>query len=73
MATFDLTVTAVSAIGEILLADSACGESHAFRETIRLLGFDCAVGVHAPMKVWCLDPQERCEGVDPGPFTFPTS
>ena len=26
--------------GEILLADSAYGESHAFREAVRLLGFD---------------------------------
>ena len=48
--------------GEILLADSAYGESHAFREAVRLLGFDYAVGVHAPMKVWCLDAQEQCEG-----------
>lgn len=48
--------------GEILLADSAYGESHAFRETVRLLGLDYAVGVHAPTKVWCLDAQEQCEG-----------
>jgi SRSO17 transposase len=48
--------------GEILLADSAYGESHAFRETVRILGFDYAVGVHAPMKVWSLDAQEQCEG-----------
>jgi SRSO17 transposase len=48
--------------GEILLADSAYGESHAFRETVRILGFDYAVGVHSPMKVWSLDAQEQCEG-----------
>ena len=48
--------------GEILLADSAYGESHAFREAVRLLGFHYAVGVHAPTKVWSLDAQEQREG-----------
>ena len=48
--------------GETVLADSGYGESHAFRETVRLLGFDYGVGVHAPMKVWCLDSRERRRG-----------
>ena len=48
--------------GEIVLADSAYGESHLFRETVRLLGFDYAVGVHAPTKVWLLDKAGRRRG-----------
>ena len=48
--------------GNIVLADSAYGESHLFRETVRLLGFDYAVGVHAPTKVWVLDKAERRRG-----------
>ena len=48
--------------GEIVLADSAYGESNLFRETVRLLGLDYAVGVHAPTKVWCLDKSERRRG-----------
>ena len=38
--------------GDILLADSAYGDSHSFRETVRLLGLDYAVGIHGPTKVW---------------------
>ena len=48
--------------GNIVLADSAYGESHVFRDTVRLLGFDYAVGVHAPTRVWCLDEKERRRG-----------
>jgi SRSO17 transposase len=48
--------------GEIVLADSAYGESNLFRETVRLHGLDYAVGVHAPTKVWCLDKSERRRG-----------
>ena len=48
--------------GEIVLADSAHGESSLFRETVRLHGLDDAVGVHAPTKVWCLDKSERRRG-----------
>ena len=40
----------------------AYGESHEFRDTVRLLGFDYAVGVHAPTRVWCLDEKERRRG-----------
>jgi SRSO17 transposase len=32
--------------GELILADSAYGDSSEFRDTVRLLGFDYAVGVH---------------------------
>jgi SRSO17 transposase len=65
--------------GEIVLADSAYGESHVFRETVRSLGLDYAVGVHAPTKVWCLDARDRRRGeaigvqalgVDLGPKAF---
>jgi SRSO17 transposase len=48
--------------GEIVLADSAYGDSHAFRETVRVLGLDYAVGIHAPTKVWCLDASGRRRG-----------
>jgi SRSO17 transposase len=48
--------------GNILLADSGYGESHLFRETVRLHGLDYAVGVHAPTKVWALDARERRRG-----------
>jgi len=48
--------------GDILLADSGYGESHLFRETVRLHGLDYAVGVHAPTKVWALDARERRRG-----------
>ena len=37
--------------GEIVLADSAYGESSAFRETVRALGLDYGVGVHSTTKV----------------------
>ena len=48
--------------GEVLLADSAYGESHLFRETVRLLGLDYAVGVHGTTKVWLLDAADRRRG-----------
>jgi SRSO17 transposase len=37
--------------GEIILADSAYGESNDFRGTVRLLGFDYAVGLRSTTKV----------------------
>jgi SRSO17 transposase len=37
--------------GEIVLADSAYGDSSDFRETVRMLGFDYAVGVKPGTKV----------------------
>lgn len=54
--------------GEIVLADSAYGESNLSRETVRLHGLDHAVGVYAPTKVRCLDKSERRRGeAIPGP------
>lgn len=48
--------------GEVLLADSGYGESHLFRETVRLLGLDYAVGIHGPTKVWLLDAAGSLKG-----------
>jgi SRSO17 transposase len=48
--------------GEVLLADSAYGDSHLFRETVRLHGLDYAVGIDAPTKVWPLDAAGRRHG-----------
>jgi SRSO17 transposase len=45
--------------GEILLADAAYGRSVEFRDTVRLLGFDYAVGVDATTKVVVLGPGGR--------------
>jgi SRSO17 transposase len=39
----------------VLLADSGYGDSSKFREDVRMLGLDYAVGVHAPTKVWRAD------------------
>lgn len=46
----------------VLLADSAYGDSSKFREEVRSLGFDYAVGVHAPTKVWRVDGLDRRRG-----------
>ncbi len=48
--------------GDIVLADSAYGDSNDFRETVRMFGLDYAVGIHAPTKVWCLDSAGRRRG-----------
>jgi SRSO17 transposase len=45
--------------GEIILADSAYGESSEFRETVRLLGFDFAVGIRSGTKVRRLGAKAR--------------
>jgi SRSO17 transposase len=45
--------------GEIVLADAAYGRSAKFRDTVRLLGFDYAVGVDATTKVVALGPGGR--------------
>jgi hypothetical protein len=37
--------------GNIVLADSAYGESIQFRETVRMLGFDYGVGIRSPTKL----------------------
>lgn len=44
--------------GEIILADAAYGEASEFRNTVRLLGFDFAVGVQSTLRVVRLDTQD---------------
>ena len=46
----------------VLLADSGYGDSSAFREGVRRLGLDYAVGIHGPTKVWRLDKILRRSG-----------
>jgi SRSO17 transposase len=46
----------------VVLADSAYGDSSAFRDGMRGLGLDYAVGVHGPTKVWRLDKLARRRG-----------
>ena len=60
----DLIVRAIDdkVPGDILLADSAYGDSYEFREAVQVLGFDYAVGIHATTSMWRLDGQERCRG-----------
>jgi SRSO17 transposase len=48
--------------GDILLADSAYGDSYEFREAVKVLGFDYAVGIHATTSMWRLDGQKRSRG-----------
>lgn len=48
--------------GSIVLADSAYGDAHHFRETIRLLGLDYAVGIHGPTNVWPVSQRQRRAG-----------
>lgn len=45
--------------GEIILADSAYGDASIFRNTVRALGFDFAVGVHSDLLVVRLDKRDR--------------
>lgn len=45
--------------GEIILADAAYGESSKFRNTVRTLGLDFAVGVQSTLRVVRLDSHER--------------
>jgi len=45
--------------GDIMLADSAYGESSQFRKSMRLYGFDYAVGVRCLTKVFPIDSQGR--------------
>jgi len=45
--------------GNILLADSGYGDSHEFRETVRGLSFDYALGIHATTTMWRLDARDR--------------
>lgn len=48
--------------GDIALADAAYGNSAEFRNRLRALGFDYAVGVKPDMTVWCLDAADRRHG-----------
>ena len=48
--------------GEIILADAAYGDSTEFRDTVRLLGFDFAVGIQSSLGVVELDAQGRVRG-----------
>jgi SRSO17 transposase len=45
--------------GEIVLADAAYGRSAKFRDTVRVLGFDYAVGVDSTTKIVALGPGGR--------------
>lgn len=46
----------------VLLADSAYGDSSEFREEVRFLGLNYAVGIHSPTKIWCVDTLDRRYG-----------
>jgi len=48
--------------GDTVLADSGYGDSYEFREAVRNLGFDYAVGIHGPTTLWRLDRLERRRG-----------
>jgi SRSO17 transposase len=48
--------------GDVLLADGGYGDSHDFREGVRILGFDYALGIHATTTLWRLDSLERRRG-----------
>jgi SRSO17 transposase len=48
--------------GDIVLSDSAYGDSYEFREAVRVLGFDYALGIHATTAMWRLDGREHCRG-----------
>jgi SRSO17 transposase len=45
--------------GEIMLADAAYGDSSEFRNGVRKLGFDFAVGIQSSMRVVRLDSRDR--------------
>lgn len=48
--------------GEIILADSAYGTSAEFRNAVRVMGFDFAVGVQSQTKVVQVDANDRARG-----------
>jgi SRSO17 transposase len=48
--------------GDIVLADCAYGDSCDFRNAVRLIGFDFAVGIEAKTRVLCLDANDEPEG-----------
>jgi SRSO17 transposase len=48
--------------GDILLADAWYGRSHEFRDSVRILGFDYALGIQPSQTMWRLDRLERRMG-----------
>ena len=46
----------------VVLADSGYGNSSAFREELRYLGLDYAVGIEGSTRVWLLDSRNRRKG-----------
>jgi SRSO17 transposase len=48
--------------GQVVLADSAYGDSSEFRAGIRMLGLDYAVGIHRSTKVYAFDEHGQIEG-----------
>jgi SRSO17 transposase len=60
----DLIVRAVEdkVPGDIMLCDSAYGCSNNFRETVRVLGFDYAMGILSTTPLVRLDADEQCRG-----------
>lgn len=48
--------------GEIVLVDSAYGDSSDFRNGVRVFGLDYGVAIHAPTKVWLVDSLHRRRG-----------
>jgi SRSO17 transposase len=48
--------------GEVVLTDSAYGDSSDFRNVVRVFGLDYGVAVHAPTTVWRLDARNRRRG-----------
>jgi SRSO17 transposase len=45
--------------GDVILADTAYGNSHDFRDAVRVFGLDYAVAVNATTVVWLLDARDR--------------
>jgi SRSO17 transposase len=48
--------------GDIVLVDSAYGDSSDFRNGVRVFGLDYGVAIHAPTKVWLVDSLNRRRG-----------
>ena len=48
--------------GTIVLADADYGKDPQFRATVRMHGFDYALGIHSTTNVWCVDRAGRRRG-----------
>lgn len=48
--------------GEVILADAGYGDSVLFRQSVRLLGFDYGLAIHAPTTVWLLNARGEPQG-----------